>query len=92
MGQGYPNISKIPNNQIFRFTRALINFDYWDFPGKITVIKDHYKNPGILRIQIIEVPDNQGLTILLFIKKKYFLSRILRLLLRYSYQVLTKNY
>ena len=91
MGQGYPNISKIPNNQIFRFTRALINFDYWDFPGKITVIKDHHKNPGILRIPKIEVPDNQGLTILLFIKKS-FLSRIFRLLLRYSYQVLTKNY
>ena len=55
MGQGYPNISKIPNNQIFRFTRALINFDYWDFPGKITVIKDRYKNPGIF-----EDPNNRG--------------------------------
>ena len=73
MGQGYPNISKIPNNQIFRFTRALINFDYWDFSRKITVIKDHYKNPDILRIPIIEVPDNQGLTILLFMKKIFYI-------------------
>ena len=73
MGQGYPNISKILNNQIFRFTRAHINFDYWDFPRKITVIKDHYKNPDILRIPIIEVPDNQGLTILLFMKKIFYI-------------------
>ena len=73
MGKGYPNISKIPNNQIFRFTRALINFDYWDFPRKITVIKDHYKNPDISRIPIIEVPDNQGLTILLFMKKIFYI-------------------